>query len=120
MTNDLSKQNLEKTKWLPPKLDTPNPAAVAKGGVMKILRPILALLGVFFIVIGVPIAFLTPIPFVPIGLPIVILGVVLLARNSLTGKRWMRNVIAKHPSLKRFAPNWLLHLILGDEAQTLK
>lgn len=91
------------------------PAARAKGGALKLLRPILAVLGMFFIVIGVPIAILTPIPLVPIGLPIVILGVVLLARNSLAGKRWMQNTISKHPSLKRFAPNWLLHLILGDD-----
>ncbi len=91
------------------------PVAVAKGSMLALLRPILALLGLFFIIIGVPIAFLTPIPFVPIGLPIVILGVVLLARNSLWGRRWMQNTIAKHPSLERFAPNWLLKLILGDE-----
>jgi|GEM_PF-3026533 len=89
--------------------------AVAKGSAMALFRPILALLGVFFIVIGVPIAFLTPIPFVPIGLPIVILGVVLLARNSLVGRRWMKATIAKHPRLKKFAPNWLLKLILGEQ-----
>ncbi|WP_199285686.1 hypothetical protein [Hirschia maritima] len=82
---------------------------------MALFRPILAILGVFFIVIGVPIAFLTPIPFVPIGLPIVILGVVLLARNSLVGRRWMKATIAKHPRLKKFAPNWLLKLILGEQ-----
>ncbi len=89
-------------------------AQVARGGVMVIIRPLLAAVGLFFIVVGVPIAFLTPIPFVPIGLPIVILGVVLLARNSLAGRRWMQKTIAKHPNLKRFAPNWLLNLIFGD------
>ena len=88
--------------------------AAAKGGVVALFRPVLAVLGVILIIIGVPIAFLTPIPFIPIGLPIVIIGVMLLARNSLTGRRWMQGMIAKHPSLKRFAPNWLLKLIFGD------
>lgn len=85
-------------------------------GVMSILRPILALLGVFLIIVGIPIAMMTPIPFVPIGLPIVILGTVLLARNSLAGKRWMQSMLKKYPNLARFAPNWLLRLILGDDS----
>lgn len=88
--------------------------AVAKGSMLAVLRPIWALLGVFFIIIGVPIAFLSTV--LPIGLPIVILGVVLLARNSSVGRRWMQNTIAKHPSLKRFAPSWLLNLIFGGKA----
>lgn len=89
-------------------------ARSAADGFMRFLRPILAALGAFFIIIGVPIAMMTPFPFVPIGLPIVILGTVLLARNSLAGKRWMQNTLKRYPSLERFAPNWLLHLILGE------
>ncbi len=116
MTTDLNKQLIDPPNIAITQEEKLATETKAKGGVLKFLRPLLALLGMFFIVIGVPIAFLTPIPFVPIGLPIVILGVVLLARNSLAGKRWMQNTIAKHPNLKRFAPNWLLQLILGDEA----
>tara|TARA_Y100000815_G_C13274439_1_gene474361 strand:- start:366 stop:701 length:336 start_codon:yes stop_codon:yes gene_type:complete len=91
-------------------------ARTAVEGLMAVLRPILALLGAFLIVIGVPLAMMTPIPFVPIGLPVVILGTVLLARNSLAGRRWMQNMLHRHPKLERFAPNWLLKLIFGDEA----
>lgn len=90
------------------------PVSAAKRGILALLRPVLALLGLFFIVIGIPIAFMSTV--LPIGLPIVILGVVLLARNSLWGRRWMQNTIARHPSLKRFAPNWLMNLIFGDKA----
>ena len=88
-----------------------------KRRILGILRPILAALGAFFIIIGVPIAMMTPFPFVPIGLPIVILGTVLLARNSLAGRRWMQNTLKKHPSLERFAPHWLLKLIFGEDAE---
>ena len=86
----------------------------AVDGIMRFLRPILAGLGAFLIIIGVPIAMMTPFPFVPIGLPIVILGTVLLARNSTAGKRWMQNMLEHHPKLERFAPQWLLKLILGE------
>lgn len=89
-------------------------AAAGTRSVMSLLRAVLAVLGAFLIVIGVPIAFVTPFPFVPIGLPIVILGVVLLARNSMIGKRWMQSMLQRHPTLERFAPHWLLNLILGE------
>ena len=91
-------------------------AGAAAVGVTTVVRPVLAAFGGFLIVIGVPIAMATPIPFLPFGLPIVILGVVLLARNSRAGKRWMQNMLKRHPRLERFAPHWLLNLILGDEA----
>ncbi len=87
---------------------------------MAVIRAVLAGLGVVLIIIGVPLAMITPVPFVPIGLPVVILGVVLLARNSYAGRRWMQGVIQRHPRLKRFAPDWLLHLIFGDDADTVK
>ncbi len=92
-------------------------ARAAADGVMRLFRPVLAGMGLFFIVIGVPIAIMTPFPFIPIGLPIVILGVVLLARNSLAGRRWMQAMIRRHPRLKRFAPDWLLHMIFGDDIE---
>ncbi|MCI4645218.1 MAG: hypothetical protein MRY64_10580 [Hyphomonadaceae bacterium] len=82
------------------------------------VRQCLALLGLFFIIVGVPIAFLTPFPFVPIGLPVVILGVVLLGRNSVWGRRWMEGVIARHPTIERFAPNWLMRLVFGRDKQS--
>lgn len=73
----------------------------------------------FFIIIGVPLAMLTPFPFVPIGLPVVILGVVLLGRNSVWGRRWMESVLARHPRVERFAPNWLMKLVFGRDKQQM-
>ena len=69
--------------------------------------------GVVLIIAGVPIAIATPL--IPVGLPITILGVVLLARNSMAGRRWMQRTLKRHPRLERFAPDWLLRLILGKE-----
>ncbi|MEL6663412.1 MAG: hypothetical protein AAFO57_02095 [Pseudomonadota bacterium] len=80
-----------------------------------LVRQLFALLGLFFIIIGVPLAILTPFPFVPIGLPVVILGVVLLGRNSMWGRRWMEGVLKRYPSVERFAPNWLMKLVFGRE-----
>ncbi|MEM8920429.1 MAG: hypothetical protein AAGB25_03615 [Pseudomonadota bacterium] len=82
-------------------------------GVELVLRPVLALLGAGLIIAGIPIAIATPL--IPIGLPVIILGVVLLARNSLAGRRWMQRTLKRHPSLKRFAPDWLVRLILGRD-----
>ena len=84
-------------------------------GVRTLVRQTLAILGMFFIIIGVPLAMITPFPFIPIGLPVVILGVVLLGRNSLWGRRWMEGILHKYPSVERFAPNWLMKLVFGRE-----
>lgn len=84
-----------------------------RAGMSTLLRQSLALLGLFLIIIGVPIAVLTPFPFVPIGLPIVIIGVVLLGRFSVWGKMWMERVLKRFPSIERFAPNWLMQLVFG-------
>ena len=84
-----------------------------------LVRQILALVGLFLIIIGVPIAMLTPFPFVPIGLPVIIFGVVLLGRNSLWGRRWMEGVLAKYPKVERFAPNWLMKLVFGRDKSTM-
>ena len=88
------------------------PVKLVRQSVARLLRTTLALLGALLIPLGVFIAFLTPI--IPVGLPIVILGVVLLARNALWGRRWLQGMLARHPTLERFAPDWLMRLIFGD------
>lgn len=80
--------------------------------ISAIVRSALAILGALLIPIGVVIAFLTPI--LPIGLPIVIVGVVLLARNAVWGRRFVQGTLRKYPKLERFAPDWLLKLIFGE------
>ena len=82
-----------------------------------LLRQAFALLGLVLIMIGVPIAVMTPFPFIPIGLPIVILGVVLLGRNSLWGRSWMESVLRRHPSIEKYAPDWLMKAVFGREKQ---
>lgn len=76
-----------------------------------LVRQLFALLGLLMIVIAIPIAFVTPI--LPIGLPIAIIGVVLLGRNSIWGRNWMERVLARHPRMERFAPNWLMKAVFG-------
>lgn len=99
----------------PDALPTDQPIAVVGQGMRTLVRQLFAFLGLFLIIIGVPIAMLTPFPFVPIGLPIVILGVVLLGRNSLWGRNWMEGVLTRHPTIERFAPNWLMKLVFARE-----
>lgn len=82
-------------------------------GLRTLLRQFLALLGLVLIVVAIPIAFVTPI--LPIGLPIAILGVVLLGRNAIWGKRWMESMLARNPRLERFAPNWLMRAVFGRD-----
>ncbi len=89
------------------------PLQTVTTGLRTVVRQFLALLGLFFIIIAIPIAFLTPI--LPIGLPLAILGVVLLGRNAIWGKRWMENMLARNPRLERFAPNWLMRAVFGRE-----
>lgn len=91
------------------------PIAAMGHGVRSVVRIVAAGFGVFFIVIGVPLAMITPFPFVPIGLPVVILGVVLLGRNSVTGRRWMEGVLVRYPKVERFAPHWLMKLVFGRD-----
>lgn len=99
------------TRETPPPLG--QPIAAVSQGIGSLVRQCFALLGLMLIVIAIPIAFVTP--FLPIGLPIAILGVVLLGRNSLWGRRWMEGVLERHPSVERFAPNWLMKLVFGRE-----
>ncbi|MEM6947539.1 MAG: hypothetical protein AAF486_05570 [Pseudomonadota bacterium] len=83
-----------------------------------LVRQCFALLGLALIPIGIVIAVLTPV--LPVGLPIVILGVALLGRNSLWGRRWMEGVLSRHPSVERFAPNWLMKLVFAREKRRLR
>jgi hypothetical protein len=89
------------------------PAAGLRNGVNVALRQILALTGLIMIIVAIPIAFVTPI--IPVGLPIAIVGVVLLGRNAMWGRRWMESVLARHPRVERFAPNWLMRLVFGRD-----
>ena len=73
----------------------------------------LAVVGLMHIAVAIPVGLATP--FVPIGLPIAILGVILLGRNSVWGRRWMENIMARHPRVERFAPNWLMRLVFGRD-----
>lgn len=109
------------TQAIGPTVQGVKPMAAVRVGMSTLLRQSLALFGLFLIIIGVPIAILTPFPFVPIGLPIVIVGVVLLGRFSVWGKMWMERVLKRFPSIERFAPNWLMQLVFGraqDVSQT--
>ena len=89
------------------------PIGTLRVGATTALRQILALLGLAMIAVAIPIAFVTPL--LPIGLPIAIVGVVLLGRNSVWGRRWMESVLARHPRVERFAPNWLMRLVFGRD-----
>ena len=82
-------------------------------GFRTLVRQTLAVLGLVLIVIAIPIAFVTP--FLPIGLPIAIVGVVLLGRNAIWGRRWMEGVLARNPRVERFAPNWLMRAVFGRD-----
>lgn len=77
------------------------------------LRQFLAALGLVLIIIAIPIGLLTP--FLPIGLPTAILGVVLLGRNAVWGRRWMERMMVRHPRLERFAPKWLMRAVFRRE-----
>lgn len=91
----------------------PKPSTGLRNGVNVAFRQILALTGLIMIVVAIPIAFVTPI--IPVGLPIAIVGVVLLGRNAVWGRRWMESVLDRHPRVERFAPNWLMRLVFGRD-----
>lgn len=84
---------------------------------VSIWRAGLAGLGVFMLMLAVPIGILTPFPFLPIGLGIGVGGAALLARNSAQGRLWLARQISKHPRLERMAPDWLKALILGGDSE---
>ncbi len=87
-------------------------------GVRTLIRQACALLGLVLIGISIPIAFVTP--FLPIGLPIGIVGVILLGRNSLWGRRWMEGILDRHPRVERFAPNWLMKAVFARSKRPAK
>ena len=87
-------------------------------GARSVLRQGLAILGLILIIIAFPIGFVTP--FLPIGAPIGIVGVLLLGRNSIWGRRWMERVLLRHPWIERMAPNWLMKLVFGREKKVFK
>lgn len=89
------------------------PLGVIGTSIRTLIRQAFALLGLVLIAVAIPIAFVTPL--LPIGLPLAILGVVLLGRNSLWGRRWMEGVMERHPRVERFAPNWLMKAVFGRE-----
>ena len=89
------------------------PIGALRDGVNVAVRQLLALAGLIMIIVAIPIAFITP--FIPIGLPMAIMGVVLLGRNAVWGRRWMEGMIERHPRLERFAPNWLMRLVFGRD-----
>ncbi len=91
------------------------PLGAVKTGVQTLIRQACAILGMILIIIGVPLAMATPFPFIPIGLPVVILGVVLLGRNSVWGRNWMESVLRRWPTVERFAPNWLMKAVFARE-----
>jgi len=112
--------NLDETPGQNGRAATAAPLNLVNHGLRTVVRQTLAVLGLFFIIIGVPLAILTPFPFVPIGLPVVILGVVLLGRNSLWGRRWMEGILERHPTVEKYAPDWLMKLVFGrDKAHML-
>jgi len=76
-------------------------------------RQLLAFLGLILVIIGVPLAMITPFPFVPIGLPVVVTGVALLGRNSVWGHALLERMLTRWPRLERYAPNWLMHLVFA-------
>ncbi|MEC7288557.1 MAG: hypothetical protein VXW22_00460 [Pseudomonadota bacterium] len=92
------------------------PLGIVGSSVRTLVRQAFAILGLVLIAVAIPIAFVTPL--LPIGLPIAILGVVLLGRNSLWGRRWMEGVMERHPRVERFAPNWLMKAVFGREKST--
>lgn len=91
----------------------PNTSNSIVGLIRRLLRPILAGLGLVLIVIAIPIAWLTP--FLPIGLPLGIIGVVLLGTNSVWGRNWMEGVLHRHPWIERMAPKWLMRMVFNRE-----
>lgn len=90
---------------------------VLRQGVNVAVRQVLALTGLGLIVLAVPVGFATP--FIPVGLPMGIVGVVLLGRNAVWGRRWMENMLVRYPRLERMAPNWLMKRVFGREKRSV-
>lgn len=98
--------------YLPPK-----PIHVLRNGVNVAARQMLAVSGLGMIILAVPVGIATP--FIPVGLPLAIVGVVLLGRNAVWGRRWMEGIMARHPKFERMAPNWLMRSVFGREKRVV-
>mgnify|MGYP003652884391 CR=1 FL=1 len=95
---------------------TGQPFNALGSGLRTVIRQVVAIIGLLLIALAIPIGILTPL--VPIGLPIAIVGVILLGRNAVWGRRWMEGMIERHPTLERFAPGWLMRVVFGREKNT--
>lgn len=82
-----------------------------EAGFWAIVRAILAVMGGFFILIGL---ILFPLP-IPLGLPLILVGLVLLARNATWAKAWVMRLAKRHPGLTEKAPRWLKKALLPDQ-----
>jgi len=88
-------------------------AGVVFKGVRLVGRQALALLGLFLVILSIPIGFITPA--IPIGLPIGLFGSALLARNSVWGQRLIRGLVNRFPKLEKIIPDWLEKLVFGKQ-----
>lgn len=86
--------------------------ALAKGAGVAV-RQMFAVTGLAMIIVAVPVGVMTP--FLPIGLPLAIVGVILLGRNAHWGRSGMEKLMARWPTLERFAPHWLMQLVFGRD-----
>ncbi|WP_225907916.1 hypothetical protein [Hyphomonas sediminis] len=91
----------------------PKPIHVLRNGVNVAARQTLAVTGLGLIALAIPVGVATP--FIPIGLPMAIVGVVLLGRNAVWGRRWMEGMMTRYPRLERLAPGWLIRSVFGRE-----
>lgn len=97
----------------PPSREPAAPFGAVGYGARLVGRQVLALLGLFLIILSIPIGFLTPA--IPVGLPIGLFGSALLARNSVWGRRFIRYLINRFPKLEKIIPVWLDILIFGKK-----
>lgn len=58
-----------------------------------------SLLGVLLLILSFPIGILTP--FIPVGLPIAVVGLVLIGRNSRTGRNMLVRTARRRPMLRQ-------------------
>ncbi len=103
----------EQTPTLDQRTYALKPIHVVRNGVNVAARQTLAATGLGLIVLSVPVGFATP--FIPLGLPLAIVGVVLLGRNAVWGRRWMEGMMTRYPALERLAPEWLIKSVFNRE-----
>lgn len=94
---------------------SPHPLMMLYNFIRHLGRQALALIGLFLVIIAVPIAFATPI--LPVGLPIGLVGVALLGRNSVWGQNLLNYGLSKKPDLERLIPDTLMKLVFGRPKQ---